>query len=240
MEKQKESKYKELYQILRDRILKGEYIPGDILPSESELRITYHVTQPTIRHALDILVKDRLIKKHHGKGSIVQPRPMGVGIISFEGHSVTSQNDSIYISTTILEGPKVIAWPEITGFTPLKEELKAKVIKIERVRSLNGQVVFFEKLLIPNIHIKDFCKVDLNNTSLYDILRLKYGISIEGSEQKIWAVAADAHVAGLIKVQIGSPIVRLERRLETNRSNFNIYSSLWSNTDNYMIYNHSR
>jgi DNA-binding GntR family transcriptional regulator len=224
VEKKKASKYKELYQSLREQILKGQYLPGDILPSESELRISYHVTQPTIRHALDLLVKDRL----------------GVGIISFEGHSVTSQNDSIYISTSILVGPEVTEWPEVRGFTPTKEELKSKVIVIERVRSLNGQVVFFERILIPNIHMKDFCKLDLNNTSLYDILRLKYEISIEASEQKMCAVAADKHMAGLIKVQIGAPIVKMERRLETNRSNFNIYSSLWSNTDNYMIYNYSR
>ncbi len=82
----KANKYDALYNVLRNRILKGEFKPGSILPSESELKEAYHVTQPTIRHALDLLVKDRFIIKHQGKGSIVQPRNLGIGIINFEGH----------------------------------------------------------------------------------------------------------------------------------------------------------
>lgn len=235
----KESKYKELHRILRARIVKGEFIPGSLLPSESELREAYRVTQPTIRHALDLLVEERLIKKHHGKGSIVQPRPVGVGIISFEGHSVTSQTDDINIHTRILHQPKIGSWPENLCFTPCEGEIGSEAIEIHRIRTLNDHVVFFEKLLIPNCHMEGFCALDLNDISLYGLLCSRYNISIKSSEQKIWAIGADQQIAGLLQLNEGTPIVRLERRLETNRVDFYIYSSLWANTDNYMLYNHS-
>ncbi|MBC7934039.1 MAG: GntR family transcriptional regulator [Rhizobacter sp.] len=233
----KEKKYKELYRILRTRIIKGEFIAGSILPSESELRQAYEVTQPTIRHALNLLVEERLIKKHQGKGSIVQPRPLGIGIISFEGHSVTSQNDDINIQTKIITPPSIGPWPRNLGFTPNDIELQAEAIGLGRLRTLNAETVFFEKLLIPNIQMDEFCRLNLDNISLYDTLNSKYNISIKNSEQKIWAIAADRQVAKLLQIKTGSPIVRLERRLETNRTDFNIYSSLWANTENYMLYN---
>jgi DNA-binding GntR family transcriptional regulator len=237
--RQKTSKYRELYRILSSKILKGEFVPGSILPSESELKQTYKVTQPTIRHALYMLVEDGLIKKYQGKGSIVQHRPLGVGIISFEGHSVTSQNDDINIQTKILKDPKIGIWPQNLFFTPGEVELQAEVIEIERLRTLNDEVVFFERLLIPNIQMDEFCSLNLTNISFYDILYLRYNISIKNSEQKIWATSADRQIARLLQINTGSPVVRLERRLETSRDDFNIYSSLWANTNNYMLYNHS-
>jgi GntR family transcriptional regulator/GntR family frlABCD operon transcriptional regulator len=235
----KDNKYKELYDELRKRIFKGEFLPGSILPSESVLRDTYHVTQPTIRHALDLLVKDRLIRKHHGKGSIVLSRDSGIGIINFEGHSVTSQNDDINIITTILKTPEIIEWPHKLNFPVNDKERAAKVIAIERLRTLNENVVFFEKLLIPDIEMNGFIKRNLNNTSLYGILNRYYNISIKSTQQKIRAIAAGKDIAALLKVKTGRPIIQLERKLETNREGFHIYSLLWANTNEYMLYSHS-
>ena len=60
--------YRKLYELLRKHILKGVYEEGSLLPSENELCAVYEMTRPTVRHALDSLVKDGLILKKTGKG----------------------------------------------------------------------------------------------------------------------------------------------------------------------------
>ena len=53
--------YRKLYELLRKHILSGVYAEGSLLPSENELCATYGMTRPTVRHALDTLVKEGMI-----------------------------------------------------------------------------------------------------------------------------------------------------------------------------------
>lgn len=49
------AKYQQIADELRAAIHRGDYRPGDPLPSESQLRGTYDVSRPTVRHAVAIL-----------------------------------------------------------------------------------------------------------------------------------------------------------------------------------------
>lgn len=71
--------YRKLYELLRKHILSGVYAEGSLLPSENELCATYGMTRPTVRHALDTLVKEGMILKQQGKGSIVRKPPQTLG-----------------------------------------------------------------------------------------------------------------------------------------------------------------
>ena len=77
--------YRIVYENLRKQILEGVFKPGDILPSENELCRQYHLTRPTIRHALDALRNESLIIRYQGKGSIVSKINQGIGILSISG-----------------------------------------------------------------------------------------------------------------------------------------------------------
>lgn len=231
--------YKKLYSKLRRQIVEGDFAPGDILPSESELFRKHKVTQPVIRQALALLVTDGLILKHQGKGSIVQSRPVGVGIASMQGTDLTSQNNDPCIQTRILEGPRLIAWPKDLFIIPEKIELKQSCISLERIRSVNQQVVFLERFYIPSQLLPGIETQSLDNRSFYDVLALEYQITIIRSEQKFMAVSADKHLAKLLHTKISTPLIRLERRLETSKDGMAIYSSLFAVTDNYYLYSQS-
>ncbi len=232
-------KYKKLYNKIREQIMEGNYTPGDILPSESELIKKHNVTQPVVRQAMALLVTDGLIKKHQGKGSIVQSRPIGVGIVSIQGYDVTSHDNNPKISTKILQGPKTISWPSDLFIKPGKAEMQQKCFFLERIRSVNKDHVFFERIYIPSLLVPGITNEELKNKSLYSHLALEYGIIISRSEQKFMAIAADLKTATLLKVKAGKPIMRLERRMETNKSGLAIYSSLFAVTDHYILYSQS-
>lgn len=228
--------YKILYETLRKHITSELYKAGNILPSESELCKTYSLTQPTVRQALALLVNEGYIKKRQGKGSIVQQLPKGLGLLSIEGRLSNSNNTHLNWETKIISGPSIEPWPEHLMFTPTNEEVESGAIKIERKRIIEDTVVFFETLYIPNINMPRFCSRKLENKSLYDILRKHYQIAVTKGEQKIWSVAADKKICNLLNIDQGSPILRLERRIDTNRIHFSIYSSLYANTSKYLMH----
>lgn len=57
---------------LRERILSGDWKPGEMLPSERELSRIFGVTRVSLREALRILEQESLIETRHGEGSRVK------------------------------------------------------------------------------------------------------------------------------------------------------------------------
>ena len=55
--------YYQLYNILRGEILRGDWKPGDLIPSEAELTAEYDLSRATVRQALDMLANDGLISR---------------------------------------------------------------------------------------------------------------------------------------------------------------------------------
>ncbi|HOU13081.1 MAG TPA: GntR family transcriptional regulator [Anaerolineae bacterium] len=66
-------RYYQVYVSLEERIRSGEFAPGDALPSERQLVLDYGVSRITIVKALDLLERDNLIERQHGRGNFVLP-----------------------------------------------------------------------------------------------------------------------------------------------------------------------
>ena len=59
---------------LGQRILSGEFAPGDRLPAEAELIEQYEVSRPVLREAVRVLVAKGLVLSRQRAGCIVRPR----------------------------------------------------------------------------------------------------------------------------------------------------------------------
>lgn len=67
--------YKQIADVLREAIERGDLGPGDRLPSESELMSWYRVAGGTVRQALSLLRGEGLVLAEHGRGVFVRSRP---------------------------------------------------------------------------------------------------------------------------------------------------------------------
>lgn len=65
-------KYQQLAGLIRDRISRGEFAPGDRIPSESELGASYQISRITTRQALSDLERAGLLERVPGKGTFVR------------------------------------------------------------------------------------------------------------------------------------------------------------------------
>jgi len=114
MARREAPQYRILYEKLRKLIEDGTYQRGDLLPSENELCAAHHLTRPTVRNALDMLVNDGFIVRHQGKGSIVQGQPKGIGILSLSGTTSAIGQENLH--TQIIVKPNIRSWEQAFGF----------------------------------------------------------------------------------------------------------------------------
>ena len=227
-------RYRVLYELLRKQIVDGIYREGDLLPSENELCNVHNLTRPTVRQALSTLMHEGFIRKHQGKGSIVHKLPKGIGILSIAG--TTSAIGIQNLKSAILVKPVVIPWDKDFFFRLSTLEMESGCIYMERLRFFNQIPIFYDVNYIPNINLARFTLRSFENKSLFEILRSVYQIEIKGGEQKLRAIKADTKVAGYLNIIENAPVLHLERKFETNRPDFFIYSSIICNTTDQAVY----
>lgn len=63
--------YMQVAEMLADRIAKGEWGPGVMLPAEQELARDLEVSNGTIRKAMLVLLDNQLIRRRQGRGTYV-------------------------------------------------------------------------------------------------------------------------------------------------------------------------
>lgn len=226
--------YRKLYELLRKHIISGVYEEGALLPSENELCAIHGMTRPTVRHALDTLVKDGLILKKQGKGSIVRKPPQNIGILSIA--ATTSAVGVRYLKTDMLQKPEIRNWPERFAFELSDVEKESGCIYMERLRYVDEQPVFYDINHLPNINLSRFTSRSFENKSLFEVLRKHYQINILGGEQQLKAIIPNEKIKKLLRLKKGQPVLYIERKLTTNKEGFNIYSTIYFNSEKHSIF----
>ncbi len=224
------SRYRSIYEALRGGITSGNNPAGSLLPSENELCTLWGVTRPTVRKALDMLAADGYITRSQGRKSVVKGTPLGIGILSLSG---TTSALGETLRTPVVVKPELREWDEAFGFPLTEAERAAGCVYFERLRIVDGEPVLLDITMLPDTGIPDFTSIDLEDSSLFDILRTRYNIVVTGGEQQLFAIGADSHLREHLRVRHGHPVLQLNRRIETSREGFTIYSRIFCVTGKY-------
>ena len=212
MEKKSIPLYLQLEQIIKSKILMGEFLPGDQIPTEKGLCKTYKISSVTARQAILNLVNEGLLVRRQGKGTFVRQ-----GLKNIENLKTLHLNGNIESIVPVGLKGKVVKVLDIAMIkTPktVAESLGLEdgvgVIRIRRTRSDNNIPVSYIKNFLP-LEVGDkIKKEDLLQYSMLHVLSKKLGISLKGGNQYIGAIVADYDVASALKVNISSPILYLE------------------------------
>ena len=107
---------------------------------------------------------------------------------------------------------------------------------MERLRYVDDEPVFYDVNHLPNLYLPRITQRSFENKSLFDILRKNYQIEILGGEQQLKAVKPNDQIRKLLKLKAGQPVLYMERKLTTNKENFNIYSTIYFNSEKHAIF----
>ncbi|MCF6334438.1 MAG: UTRA domain-containing protein, partial [Spirochaetales bacterium] len=200
--------YFQLQEVLRKKIIRDIYSPGDLIPSEKELQDLYKVSRITVRNAINGLVLEDLLIKKQGKGTIVAfPRMQEDGNSTLKSFTEKMEQLGLKISTEVLDVARIPTPERIAEHLGIKAE--EEIIYSKRLRKVDGEpIALFENYISTGTGVTEH---DDFGGSIYKLLEEKYFIKISGAES--------LSVAGNIFLgQTEAPLM-IKKYLETmNRS----------------------
>jgi GntR family transcriptional regulator, transcriptional repressor for pyruvate dehydrogenase complex len=127
---------------IRGQIARGEFMPGDSLPSESELMGQFGVARPTMREAIRILESESLISTRRGAQSGPKVRAIDVTVLGRRAGLLLQMSgttmDDLYQAQAVLE-PGAVA---LAAKRRTKADLAALRELIERARNVTDVADF--------------------------------------------------------------------------------------------------
>jgi DNA-binding GntR family transcriptional regulator len=229
----KDTQHSRLQHLLKNDMLAGKLKEGALLPSENELAVKYDMARSTVRQALASLEREGYIEKHQGKGSIVSSTRKNLGILSIKGFTSVVNNPS----SQFLHKPHLTTWPESLIYRISKEEKIAGCIAMKRLRSINGEPLMLELTYLPNLGLPDFCFLPFTHDSLFETLNKRYLIEIKSVDQDIRAIKPCEESIRYLQIKKNDPLLCIHLKFSTNRSELNIYSTVYCDTRNYSVGN---
>jgi GntR family transcriptional regulator len=199
--------YRQARDVLVKRIVDNVWKPGDALPSEFELAADLGVSQGTVRKALDELEAEKFVVRYQGKGTFVARHDEARILFQFF-KLIPDSGDSEFPESRILS--VAVEAADAHAAAALDLRTGSRVVRIERLRSLAGQVCIAERILLPRTLFPGIEKRDLPN-NLYELYRSDFGVTIVRASEKLKAVAATRREAKHLGVAAGAPLLSVDR-----------------------------
>lgn len=210
-----------LYQQIKGLILQSlqsaEWQPGQVIPSEIDLAARYHVSQGTVRKAIDELAADNLLVRRQGKGTFVathaehhtqyrflrlQP---DAGTLDGEGPAQRS----------ILDCKRLRATAEQARLLALRTG--EPLLLVRRLMAFSGVPTILEDIWLPAGPFKGLTaeRLAIYQGTMYALFEKEFGVRMVRAEEKIRAVSADAEQARLLQCTLSAPLLSVERVAHT-------------------------
>jgi GntR family transcriptional regulator len=187
-----------------------ETLPTDAaVPSERALCAELGVSRPTVRSAVDDLVRDGVLVRRHGLGMFVARPKIAQDIDSARGSRLAV--DGAWTSRT-LEFRRITAGPRIGR--RLQVSPGEVVIRARRLRLADREPIAVDTLHVPAALVPGLTPDDLELHSFYGLIEERYGISVTEALQVIEPTVADEDEAALLGVPVYAPALLFERVTE--------------------------
>jgi GntR family transcriptional regulator len=198
---------------LRRSIVAGEFKPGDVLPSETEINAAFRVSRATARASLERLRQEGLISRHSGRGSIVLAPRIEQPVNELASFSQDMRRRGLRPSYSTFSAAAEPARAEDAEALGLHDG--AIPFHIRRLLLADDEPIgMSESWLAPWVLAagRQPTPEELDAGSLYEWLARVCGQKIAGAKEYIEAALADAAMARRLEVAPGSALLVARRR----------------------------
>jgi len=191
----------------------GEWKPGEVIPSESELAARYRVSQGTVRKAIDELAAENLLLRRQGKGTFVATHSEAQVQFRFlklvpDSGARGSEGPA---QRNIIDCKRMRASADIARALALHSG--DAVLQVRRVLSFGAVPVILEDIWLPASPFKGLTSERLANYQgpMYALFETEFNVRMVRAEEKIRAIPASELHMQLLKVELKTPLLSVER-----------------------------
>jgi len=204
--------YRPLYVQVKDslvrRLIDGAWLPGQMIPSEMELAREIGVSQGTIRKALDAMTAENLLVRRQGRGTYVAEPEEGRLLFQFF-RLASDDGERAFPTSRFLS--RTTAPASAAERTALRLDEAARVVRIERVRSLLDHPILVETISLPHDRFAVVEAIEDLPNNVYRLYSQKWGITIARAAERLKAIGATAEDAAELGCQPGTPLLEIAR-----------------------------
>ncbi|MGX9182183.1 GntR family transcriptional regulator [Mesorhizobium sp. BHbdii] len=199
----------QLADIIRTQIESGGFKAGDQLPTEMELMKQHDLSSSTVRQAVLALVGEGLLYRRAGKGTFVAKRHIDRDLLTFSGFSEEAVARGYRPGTRHM----AVNWCPADAVIAAALDVQAdeSVLTIERVRTIDDEVVALETVSFVAAIGRLMEKLDLANASFTEILEQHLGVPLARAKQEIRAGIARKKLAKALDVSSGAAVLQIDR-----------------------------
>lgn len=204
-------KYHQVYLVLREQLHEGRFAMG--VPGEMHLVKEFGVARVTVRRALEQLAADGLIERSPGRGTVALAQPRALATSPRQRAQLTGLLENI-VNIGLRTTAKVVQCEVLPASDQVALQLDIArgdlVQKAVRVRSTRGGPLSHITTHVPHAFAKGFGRRELGREPMLMLLEAS-GVVIGRARQSISAKLADATVAQLLGVDVGSALLAVHR-----------------------------
>jgi GntR family transcriptional regulator len=203
--------YEHVKRQLAEWILIGKWRPGEVLPNEVALASRFGVAVGTMRRALSEMTSEGMLARRRKTGTVVTGRSPQHNLANFFQYFRLHGADGELLHSS----PRVLALSR--GPASKREaatfgiETGAELVRLHRVRSVNGVPVMHERLALPAGFLPEFPSQTRDVPDLlYVHLLERYGIRLSAVRESVTAEVATAEDRKLLKLPSSSAVLVID------------------------------
>ncbi len=221
--------YHQLADILTEQIRSGEYKPGDVIPSEIGMAKSYNIGRPTVRQAMDTLVRKGLLERKRGSGTYVRDQDDEVDLFSLAGTSQAFLTKGIKTKSTLIT-PAAILEVKDDILNPFNDQ---KAYFLSRLTLVKEDPVLLENIYLhPQLFI-GLEKIDLENKSLSSVVSEQYYLKPKSGRQTFKIAMLSKETAHLLSVTEKDPLLEVQRVINFPSADNAIFSRMFCRTEKF-------
>ncbi len=200
--------YIQLIDLLKGKINRGEWQPGDQILSEPELCEKFGVSRTVVRQALREIELEGLIVRRKGKGTFIAEAKINESLAQkLTGFYHDMVERGLTPVTQVLHQSVTKVPNKVLDYLELPPD--ADVIQLYRLRSVNDEPIVLVTSYLPYHLCPQAAEADFSNQSLYAYLERECGLLIAHGRRYIEAVLASEEEAELLQIEAGAPLLQL-------------------------------
>lgn len=203
--------YRQIKALIVQSLDRGEWKPGELIPSEIDLAARFQVSQGTVRKAVDELAAEHMLLRRQGKGTFVATHHEARVRYRFLRLAPDEEGEGGRAESRILECRRLRAPAEVARALDLRAG--ETVVLIRRLLSFNGVPTVLDDIWLPGAAFRGLTLelLNANRVPMYGLFESEFGVSMVRADEKLRAVAATAETAALLGVPAGTPLLQVDR-----------------------------